>query len=294
MSVPIESYSQRLTLYQQWWIEFKANKLALTALIIFCSILILATMAPLLAPYSPNTQFQNASHIPPFWNDSGDIRFLLGTDDIGRDVFSRLLFGAKLSLSIAFLLVSIAAFLGVLFGSALAFSPHYLNDFMMHIVHFILALPSLLLAIFIVAITGPGLSNAMNAVLFVLIPPFIIRSRQAIRSELKRPYTIAMQLDGASTFQLFFYSILPAILPIILLQIAIAFSTAILEIAALGFLGLGAQAPSTEWGNVLSESKNYIAFAPWSIAAPGLAVFLTLLSLNLVSEGFRDVIRLKK
>ncbi len=282
------------SVYRKWWLDFKSNKLALSAFIIFMSIIFVAIFANFIAPYDPTTQFENAAHLPPLWYNEGDVRFLLGTDDLGRDLFSRLVYGARLSLSLASLVVIISSIIGVIFGALLAFSTPWIDHPMMKIMSFILSLPSLLLAIVIVAIIGPGLPNAIYAVMLVLIPHFLITTRSAIKLELQNEYTTAMCLDGANRFQLLYYAILPNILPNIILQFVVAFSTAILEIAALGFLGLGAQAPYPEWGTILSESHDYLVFAPWSVAVPGLAIFFTILSINLVAEGLRDVMNIEK
>ena len=294
MSTSFYLQHQVPSVYKQWWIDFKSNKLALSALIIFVSILLVAIFANILAPFDPTTQFENATHIPPFWYDKGDPRFLFGTDDLGRDLFSRLVYGARLSLSLASLVVIVSSIIGIIFGAMLAFSASWVDTPTMKIMSFVLSLPSLLLAVVIVAIIGPGLPNAIYAVMLVLIPHFLITTRSAIKLELKNEYTIAMCLDGANKIQLLYYSILPNILPSIVLQLVVAFSTAILEIAALGFLGLGAQAPHPEWGTILSESHDYLVFAPWSVAVPGLAIFFTILSINLVAEGLRDVMNIEK
>ena len=282
------------SVYRKWWIDLKKNKLALSALVIFITILLIAIFANFIAPFDPTTQFENATHIPPTWYNKGDVRFLLGTDDLGRDLFSRLVYGARLSLSLASLVVIVSSIIGIGFGALLAFSPAWFDIPTMRVMNFILSLPSLLLAIVIVAIIGPGLPNAIYAVMLVLIPHFLITTRSAIKIELKNEYVTAMYLDGANKFQLLKYSILPNIFPNIILQLVVAFSSAILEIAALGFLGLGAQAPYPEWGTILSESHDYLVFAPWSVAVPGLAIFFTILSINLVAEGLRDVMNVEK
>jgi len=294
MSTNFYIQAQIPSVYQKWWLDFKTNKLALNALVIFITILLIAIFANIIAPFDPTTQFENAAHRPPFWYNNGDGRFLLGTDDLGRDLFSRLVYGARLSLSLASLVVIVSSIIGISFGAFLAFSASWVDTPIMKIMSFILSLPSLLLAIVIVAIIGPGLPNAIYAVMLVLIPHFLISTRSAIKLELKNEYTTAMCLDGANQFQLLFYAILPNILPSLVLQMVVAFSTAILEIAALGFLGLGAQAPYPEWGTILSESYDYLVFAPWSVAVPGLAIFFTILSINLVAEGLRDVMNIEK
>lgn len=282
------------SIFSRWWQHFFANKLAFIALIIFSLMAFIAVFANFIAPYDPAMQFTDAIHMPPAWYEKGETRFILGTDYIGRDIFSRLVFGARLSLSLASAVVILSASVGISLGVISSFSARWLDGLIMRVMDFILALPSLLLAVVIVAVIGPGLPNAIYAVAIVLVPHFLLVTRTAINQEKEKEYVTAMLLDGASKIRLFFYSILPNILPPIIIQLTLAFSTAILEIAALGFLGLGAQAPHPEWGTILSESHNYIMFAPWTVALPGLAIFFTLLSINLVGDGLRDAMDVGK
>lgn len=290
--MPSESkyyYDTRIpSTYARWWRLFKKNKLALFALFLFGFITLIAIFANFIAPFEPARQFIDYIHIPPSWYDDGEIRFLLGTDSVGRDMFSRLVFGARLTLMLSTIVVLISSSVGIFLGVIAAFSNYWLDNLIMRLMDFILAIPSLLLAVVIVAIIGPGLPNAIYAVALVIIPHFVLVSRTAIKTELGKDYVSAMYLDGASNMQLFLQSILPNILPPIVVQLTLAFSTAILEIAALGFLGLGAQAPHPEWGTILSESHNNIIFAPWTVTLPGLAIFFTLLSVNLLGDGLRD------
>lgn len=274
--------------YARWWQNFRENKLAFFALILFGFISLIAIFADFIAPFEPAEQFTDYIHIPPSWYDDGEIRFLLGTDYVGRDMFSRLVFGARLTLMLSSIVVLISSSIGILLGVIAAFSNYWLDNLIMRLMDFILAIPSLLLAIVIVAIIGPGLPNAIYAVALVIIPHFVLVTRTAIKTEIGKDYVSAMYLDGASNSQLFLQSILPNILPPIVVQLTLAFSTAILEIATLGFLGLGAQAPHPEWGTILSESHNNIIFAPWTVTLPGLAIFFTLLSVNLLGDGLRE------
>jgi dipeptide transport system permease protein len=280
--------------FMRWWLLFKNNKLALLALFIYLSIAFIAIFANVLSPYEPAHQFTDSIHMPPSWYEQGEIRFILGTDYIGRDILSRLIHGARLSLSLASAVVILSASAGLFLGVVSSFSNNWLDMLIMRIMDFILAIPSLLLAVVIVAIIGPGLPNAIYAVALVLIPHFVLITRSAIKQEIGKEYVTAMMLDGASKSRLFFHSILPNILPPIIVQLTFAFSTAILEIAALGFLGLGAQPPNPEWGTILSESHHYIMFAPWTVTFPGLAIFFTLLSVNLVGDGLRDAMDIEK
>jgi dipeptide transport system permease protein len=272
----------------RWWRHFKQNKLALVSLVIYSMIALVAIFADFIAPYDPTVQFTDAIHFPPSWYDNGETRFILGTDYIGRDIFSRLVYGARLSLFLAAIVVTISAVIGIFFGVVSSFSHYWIDVLIMRIMDFVLAIPSLLLAVVIVAVIGPGLPNAIYAVALVLIPHFVMITRTAIKQEKDKEYVIAMVLDGATKTRLFLQSILPNILPPIIIQLTLAFSTAILDIAALGFLGLGAQPPYPEWGTILSESHHNIMFASWTVTIPGLAIFFTLLSVNLVGDGLRD------
>jgi len=276
----------------RWWKNFSRNKLASSALLLLSLIILIALFAPLIAPFDPAEQFHDL-FVPPSWHQQGTTTYLLGTDGLGRDLFSRLVHGATLSLKLALVVVLIAASVGILLGSVTALTFHWLDSIILRLMDLILALPSLLLAVVIVAIIGPGLPNAIYAVAIVLIPHFVLVTRGAIRRELTKDYATASILDGARHLHLFFFTILPNILPVIIVQLTMAFSTAILEIAALGFLGLGAQAPNPEWGTILSESHNNIISAPWTVTFPGLAIFFTLLSLNLVGDGLRDAMDLE-
>jgi len=289
MNNQLQFYQQRKipSLTTRWWKNFSSNRLAYAALLLLCSIILIALLAPWIAPYDPAYQFDDL-FVPPSWYQGGNEAYLLGTDDLGRDIFSRLVYGARLSLKLALIVVAVAASFGILLGGITALSYRWLDLIILRIMDLLLALPSLLLAIVVVSIIGPGLPNAIYAVAIVLIPHFVLVTRNAIKYELNKEYVTAMLLDGAGKFRLFIFSIFPNILPALIVQLTLAFSTAILEIAALGFLGLGAQAPHPEWGTILSESHNNIISAPWTVTLPGLAIFFTLLSINLVGDGLRD------
>ena len=226
------------------WRAFTSNKLATSALLLLLFICVIALFAPLIAPYDPTIQFDQYL-LPPAWSQEGNVKFLLGTDELGRDMFSRLVYGANLSLKLALIVVLLASSIGILLGFISVFSNRIIGQLLLRIMDLILALPSLLLAIVIVAIIGPGLPNAIYAVAIVLIPHFVLVSRSAILNELNKEYVTAMILDGAGRYRLFTKCILPNILPPLVIQFTLGFSTAILEIAALGFLGLGAQAPKS-------------------------------------------------
>lgn len=280
--------------FSRWWRHYKNNSIALIALLVLFIIILTAVFANLIAPYDPIRQFTDSIHLPPSWYLNGKIAHLLGTDYIGRDLFSRLVYGARLSLFLASAVVFISATTGIFLGVLASFSSDWVDSIIMRIMDFIRAIPSLILAVVIVAIIGPGLPNAIYAVAFVLIPHFVVTTRSAIKQEKGKDYVTAMILDGASKSRLFFQSILPNILAPIIVQITLAFSIAILEISTLGFLGLGAQAPNPEWGTILSESHHNIMFAPWTVTIPGLAILITLLCINFVGDGLRDAMETRK
>lgn len=276
-----------------WRRNFLSNKLASIALLIVLVIAAVAIFADFIAPYSPTAQVSSDALLPPTWYNNGSIQFILGTDEIGRDIFSRLVHGSKTSLLLAIIVVAISATGGIFIGVVTSFSSSLVDSIIMRIMDFVLALPSLLLAVVIVALIGPGTPNSILAVSIALIPHFVLVTRTAISEKQSLDYVTAFQLDGSSKIRLFFYAILPNILPPIVIQMTFAFSTAILEIAALGFLGLGVQSPTPEWGTILSESRNYISFAPWTVTIPGLAILIAIVSINLVGDGLRDSMEIK-
>jgi dipeptide transport system permease protein len=272
------------------WAIFKRNKGAMLGAFVLLLILLMALIGPWIAPYDPAHQFNNKVLIPPIWNPSGDFNYFLGTDDLGRDLLSRLLYGARLSLELTFTVVLIAAVTGIVIGAGAAFLNQTLRSLLMRIMDLLLSLPSLLLAIAIVAIIGPGLPNAIYAVVIVLVPQFVRITQSSISDELNKDYVMAARLDGAKRLRLLTHHVWPNIVPALIVQLTFSFSTALLDIAALGFLGLGAQPPMAEWGTMLSESRAFIQFAPWTMTLPGLAIFLTVLSINLVGDGVRDAL----
>ncbi|PWK54489.1 ABC transporter permease subunit [Pleionea mediterranea] len=276
--------------WQQFWQRYRRHKGAMLGLMFLLVILMFALFSPLLAPHDPTEQFSQFLRYPPAWTEKGINEFLLGTDDLGRDLFSRIVYGSRLSLGLSAAVVLIAALFGILLGAIAGLSKGIIEFAIMRIMDIILAVPSLLLAIVIIAIIGPGLPNAIYAVAIVLIPHFVRIVRATIKEEMNKDYVIAAKLDGANGARLFTHSILPNILPPLIVQVSLAFSTAIVDIAALGFLGLGAQPPNPEWGTILSQSRDFIQLAPWTVTIPGLAILITVLSINLVGDGLRDAL----
>lgn len=281
---------------RELWRHFAANKGAVAGLAFLVLVLLCALFAPLLAPHSPIEQFREALLVPPAWHAEGSWRFPLGTDDIGRDILSRLLHGARLSLAIGAVAVGLSAVPGIVLGLVAAFHPRALGTFILRVMDVMLALPSLLLAIAVVAVLGPGLWNTMIAIALVAIPGYVRLVRAAALGELQKDYVVASRLAGAGPLRLMFDTVLPNCMAPVIVTATLGFSDAILTAAALGFLGLGAQPPTPEWGSMLASARDYIERANWVVTLPGLAILSTVLAINLMGDGLRDALdpRLKR
>ncbi|MCH8539100.1 MAG: ABC transporter permease subunit, partial [Alkalimonas sp.] len=271
----------------QLWASFRQRHAAVLGLILFCFFALVSILAPILTPFDPYLQNPDALLLPPSWDEQGQVRFLLGTDDLGRDVLSRLIKGASYTFGIAIITVFGAMLLGLLLGVLAGMSKGFRASAFNHVLDLALTIPSLLLAIIIVAILGPGLLNTIWAIMLALLPQFVHGIRNAIQQQLEQDYVIAYRLDGANQWQILRYVIFPNIWEQLTILFSMALSTAILDIAALGFLGIGAQAPAAEWGVMVADALDLIYLAPWTIALPGLLIFVAVLSVNLVSDGLR-------
>jgi dipeptide transport system permease protein len=282
--------------FLEFWRSFSANKGALAGLIVIVLIALVAIFAGVIAPHSPIDQDRTAFLVPPFWQEGGNWSYPLGTDDIGRDVLSRLIHGARLSMMIGLIVVTLSLAMGVLLGLAAGFFGGIVDMAIMRLLDIMLALPSLLLSIVVVAILGPGLTNAMIAVSIVTLPHYSRLTRAAVLSQIRRPYVTASRVAGAGTWRLMFATILPNCMAPLIVQATLGFSSAILDAAALGFLGLGAQPPTPEWGTMLSSSLQFLQRAWWVVTFPGLAILITVLAFNLLGDGLRDALdpRLKR
>ncbi len=228
--------------------------------------------------------------MPPSWAPAGTVDYFLGTDDLGRDILSRLIMGSQLTFGAAVAITAIAAFIGCIIGVLAGMTKGLLSSTLNHLLDTVMSIPSLLLAIIFVAFLGFGEFNILLAICLALIPRFIRSVYIAVHTEVEKDYIMAARLDGANDFYLLWNSILPNVLTVIAAEITLALSVAILDITALGFLGLGAQAPSTEWGAILGDSVELIYIAPWTVTLPGLTIMFTVVVLNLVGEGVRQAL----
>jgi dipeptide transport system permease protein len=275
---------------QEFWRQFQANRGAVAGLVIVLSVLLMALLAPWLAPYAPDLTDNSVFLVPPFWQEGGSTAHWLGTDAIGRDILSRIIHGARLSLVIGMAVVSISVVIGTVLGLLAGYYKGLLEITIMRMMDIILTLPSLLLAIVIVAILGPGLINAMLAVAIVVLPHYVRIARAAVMTEASRDYVTAARMGGAGHLRLMFNEILPNCAAPLIVQASLGISTAILDAAALGFLGLGAQPPSPEWGTMLADAREFVLRAWWVVTFPGLAILITVLAFNLLGDGLRDAL----
>ena len=273
---------------REFWSYFSANRGALMGLIVVVGVLLVALFAPLLAPHAPNITDNTVFLKPPAWQAGGAWSYPFGTDAIGRDILSRLMFGARLSLVIGLAVVAISVVVGTVLGLLAGFFRGIFEIAIMRLMDIILTLPSLLLAIVIVAILGPGLMNAMLAVAIVVLPHYVRITRAAVIAETSRDYVTAARMSGAGRMRLMFNEILPNCTAPLIVQASLGVSTAILDAAALGFLGLGAQPPSPEWGTMLADAREFVLRAWWVVTFPGLAILITVLAFNLLGDGLRD------
>ncbi len=280
----------RAQMLREFWYYFSVNRGAVAGLVVFVLIVLLAILAPVLAPHDPTAQSRAALLVPPVWQEGGQAAFLLGTDAVGRDVLSRLLFGAQYSLFIGVVVVVLAVSTGVVVGLIAGYFRGWVDTVIMRVMDVILAFPSLLLALVLVAILGPGLTNAMIAIALVLQPHFVRLTRASVMAEKEREYVVAARVVGAGPIRLMFKTILPNCLGPLIVQATLSFSSAILDAAALGFLGLGAQPPTPEWGTMLAEAREFVLRAWWVVTLPGLAILVTVLAINLVGDGLRDAL----
>ena len=270
--------------------HYATNTGAVVALGFFLLLVCAALFAPWLAPHDPIEQFRNHLLTPPVWTPKGNPLFLLGTDELGRDILSRLIHGARVSLAIGLLSVTMSLIPGVLLGLVAAFQPRLVAPAIMRVMDVLMAIPGLLLAICVITILGPGLVNTMLAIAFGALPGYTRLARAAALAEIDKEYVIASRVAGAGTLRLMLRTVLPNCMPPLIVKATLSFSSAVLETAALGFLGLGVQAPTPEWGTMLSAARDYIDRASWVVTMPGLTILVSVLAINLMGDGLRDAL----
>ncbi len=272
------------------WSAFCASPGALFGLLLVALLLLCALSAGVLAPHAPAAQDQAAILRPPAWLAGGSWSTPLGTDAVGRDLLSRLLYGARLSLGIGVFAVALALLAGVALGLLAGFYGGWVDALLMRLADVLLALPSLLLAIAIVAVLEPSLRNAIVAISVVNVPIYLRLTRAAVLAEMPRAYVSAARVAGAGPLHLMLRTLLPNCASPLIVQAALGYSGAVLDAAALGYLGLGAQPPTPEWGTMLADAMQFMQRAWWVVTFPGLAILLTVLGFNLLGDALRDTL----
>lgn len=274
----------RVGFYQDAWRRLRRNRWALVGLLIVGLFTAAALLAPTLSRYDPFDQDLDARLLPPsraHW---------LGTDDLGRDLFTRIIYGGRVSLTVGIVSVGIALAAGTIAGLFAGYYGRWLDSVTMRMMDIMLAFPATLLAIFIVGIRGPGLNNAMLAIGVINIPIFARLVRGSVLRVRQEEFVDAARALGGSAGRIIGRHILPNTLAPIIVQATLGIGAAILEAAGLSFLGLGAQAPTPEWGAMLTNTREYLRDAPWAATFPGIAILLTVVGFNLLGDGLRDAL----
>ncbi|MBY0223030.1 nickel transporter permease [Sporosarcina aquimarina] len=270
--------------WREAWIGFRKSKVAVVGAAIVLFFILLALFGPLVTKEGINEQLMADRLQPP------SSEYWFGTDDFGRDIFSRIIHGARISLSVGFFSVVGSIIVGSILGIVAGYYGRWIDTIISRIFDIMLAFPSILLAIAIVSVLGPSLRNALIAIAIINIPNFGRLIRSKVLSIKEDEYITAAKAIGMKDLRILFSHILPNSMAPVIVQGTLAIATAILEAAALGFLGLGAEAPYPEWGKMLADSKDYLQNAPWTMIFPGLAIMLTVLGFNLMGDGLRDAL----
>ncbi len=268
-------------------VEFKRHPIFMAAFYVLIGLTLIAAISPLFASHGYHSNDPSNLLVPPAWSDNGKVQHFLGTDDLGRDLLTRLLVGTSYSFGAALVITLLAAVVGVVVGAFAALTRGFKSSVLNHLLDATQSIPSLLLALVVIAVMGTGLQSVYVAILLAQIPMFIRVTYDSTIAVMRSDYVTAAKLDGQSGAILFARTIFLNITTPLTLQFMASLSNAILDTAALGFLRLGAQPPSSEWGVMLADGMEVMYQAPWTVALPGIALFITLLSINVASEGLR-------
>jgi dipeptide transport system permease protein len=276
--------------FMAFWHAFRENRGAVVGLTVVALIVFMAIFAGVISPHDPLEQFRGFAKLPPFWVHGSDPRFPLGTDAVGRDMLSRIIYGSRISLFIGLSVMFVSAVAGVLLGLLAAWWSGITDVLILRIMDLIMAIPSLVLAILIIAVIGPNLTNTIVAITIVYLPRYVRLVRASALSELSKDYVTAAKVAGVRPGRLMLRTVLPNCMAPLIVQAALGISDAILEAAGLGFLGLGAQPPTPEWGAMLADTRDLMTSHPWVMAFPGIAILITVLAINLTGDGLRDAL----
>jgi peptide/nickel transport system permease protein len=267
------------------WLRLRRNPLAMIGLCITLVLLFAALFAPLLAPHDPITQDLGRRLLPPL--TAGN---LLGTDDFGRDILSRILYGSRTTLYIVLLVILTAPVAGLIIGTVAGYFGGWTDIALMRLTDIFLAFPKLILALALVAVLGPGIENAVLAIALTAWPPYARVARAETLTVRSSDYIAAVKLQGAGPIRVIWGHIIPMCLPSVIIRVTLDMAGVILTAAGLGFLGLGVQPPLPEWGLMISAGRKYLFEQWWVATMPGLAIFIVSLGFNLLGDGLRDVL----
>ncbi len=256
---------------------------------ILCVIVLMAVFAPLVAPYDPYEQILSARLVPPVWHDKGTWLHVLGTDQIGRDYLSRVIYGAQISLMIGFLAAVLSGIIGTAMGVAAGYFGGKVDLVVTYLITCRLSLPVILVSLAVVAVVGGSLQTVILVLGLLLWDRYAVVMRASTLQVRSLDYVAAAQAAGCSTWRILVSEILPNVMNQLIVIATLEFAHAVLLEASLSFLGLGVQPPQPSWGLMIAEGRNYILFDPWLIAIPGSALFVLLLAVNLLGDGVRDV-----
>ncbi|MBD3109994.1 ABC transporter permease subunit [Bacillus sp. AGMB 02131] len=276
--------NKKMNSFLEFYKKLSKNKAALAGAFIIIVFILLAILAPMIAPYDP-TKMSPADKL-----QGPSAEHWLGTDDKGRDILSRLLFGARISLTVGILSTLLGAAVGIGLGLVSGYYGRWIDSLIMRICDILLAFPGILLALAIVAILGASTTNVIIAVAFFAVPTFARIVRGSVLSVKKLEYIDAIRALGANDFRIIFRHILPNILSPIIVQATLYIASAIITASALSFLGMGTKPPTPEWGTMLSDGRSYIRQAPHITFFPGMVIFLVVIGFNLFGDGLRDAL----
>lgn len=284
---PSPASRRQARLGQVWlaWLRIRRNRLAMAGLIIVGLLLIVAALAPWIAPHDPFVQNLGNRLKPP-----GTPGYILGTDDFGRDILSRIIHGARITLYIIALVAVTAPVMGLLIGTVSGYFGGWIDAVLMRITDIFLAFPKLILALALVAVLGPGIENAVLAIALTAWPPYARVARAETLTIRNSDYIAAIRLQGASALRIILGHVVPMCLPSVIIRVTLDMAGVILIAAGLGFLGLGVQPPQPEWGLMISSGRKFLFEQWWVATMPGLAIFLVSLGFNLLGDGLRDVL----
>lgn len=283
---PDEQNIPSVSLSRDAWRRFRKNRTAMAGAIVIVLIWLVAIFAPLVAPYDPVSHLSSANRLKP----PGSTGYLLGTDDFGRDLLSRLVFGARISLQVGVIVVGLSGMIGVTLGAVAGYFGGLTDEIIMRLVDILMAFPFFILAIAIMAVLGPSLTNAMIALALVSWVGYARLVRGQVLSVKQKEYVEAARAQGLSDARIIWRHMLPNCKAPILIQATLGVGSAILSAAGLSFLGLGAQPPNPEWGAMLNEGREFMRQAPHLTIIPGTAIAITVLALNLLGDGLRDAL----